>query len=234
MTLRPLQDWAVIRKSEPKERTAGGIIIPEVAKEKPLEGVIVAIGPGKFKTEKGKEKEKEKKKTFVPTVLKPGQHIIYQKYAEREIELDGETITLVREEDILGTVEERALAEKNPGALEKKKDGPVAIREKAHVPLVPPAKTSAQKVPPVTKKPAAKKVTAEKKPAAKKSSPKRSPVKKGPEAGKAKISKKAAPPKKIATQKTSPKKATSRKTAAKKTVAKKVTRPASKGKGGKK
>ncbi len=88
MTLRPLQDWAVIRKSEPKERTAGGIIIPEVAKEKPLEGVIVAIGPGKLKTEKGKEK----KKTFVPTVLKPGQHIIYQKYAEREIELDGETL----------------------------------------------------------------------------------------------------------------------------------------------
>ncbi|MGE5300607.1 MAG: GroES family chaperonin [Acidobacteriota bacterium] len=250
MTLRPLQDWAVIRKSEPKERTAGGIIIPEVAKEKPLEGVIVAIGPGKFKTEKGKEKEKEKKKTFVPTVLKPGQHIIYQKYAEREIELDGETITLVREEDILGTVEERALAEKNPGALEQKKNGPVAIREKAHVPLVPPAKTSAQKVPWVTKKPAAKKaaaktsptkkekaaakkVTAEKKPAAKKSSQKKSPAKKSPEAGKAKTSKKAAPAKKIAPQKTSPKK-TSRKTAAKKTAAKKVTRPASKGKGGKK
>ena len=233
MTLRPLQDWAVIRKSEPKERTAGGIIIPEVAKEKPLEGVIVAIGPGKFKTEKGKEKEKEKKKekkkTFVPTVLKPGQHIIYQKYAEREIELDGKTITLVREEDILGTVEERALAEKNPGALEQKKDGPVAIREKAHVPLVPPAKISAQKVPTVTKKPAAKKAVAKtppkkkekaereaKKPVAKKSASKKSPAKK------------------IAPQKTSPKKATSRKTAAEKTVAKKVTRPASKGKGGKK
>ena len=227
MTLRPLQDWAVIRKSEPKERTAGGIIIPEVAKEKPLEGVIVAIGPGKFKTEKGKEK----KKTFVPTVLKPGQHIIYQKYAEREIELDGKTITLVREEDILGTVEERALAEKNPGALEQKKEGPVAIREKAHVPLVPPAKTSAQKVPPVTKKPAAKKtaaetapkkkekvagkkVTAMRKPAAKKSSLKKSPAKKTSEAGKTKGSKKAAP--------------------AKKTVAKKATRPKARGKGGKK
>ncbi len=222
MTLRPLQDWAVIRKSEPKERTAGGIIIPEVAKEKPLEGVIVAIGPGKLKTEKGKEKEKEKKKekkkTFVPTVLKPGQHIIYQKYAEREIELDGKTITLVREEDILGTVEERALAEKNPGALEQKKEGPVAIREKAHVPLVPPAKTSAQKVPPVTKKPAAKKtaaetapkkkekvagkkVTAMRKPAAKKSSLKKSPAKKTSEAGKTKGSKKKRPRRKRQSQK---------------------------------
>ncbi|MDA8239612.1 MAG: co-chaperone GroES [Nitrospiraceae bacterium] len=200
MTLRPLQDWAVIRKSEPKERTAGGIIIPEVAKEKPLEGMIVAIGPGKFKTEKGKEK----KKTFVPTVLKPGQHIIYQKYAEREIELDGKTITLVREEDILGTVEERALAEKNPGAVEQKKEGPVAIREKAHVPLVPPAKTSAQKVPTVTKKPAAKKTAA-----------------------------KTPPPKKEKTEKEA-KKPIAKKSASKKPPAKKATRPTAKGKGEKK
>jgi chaperonin GroES len=66
MTLRPLQDWAVIRKSEPKERTAGGIIIPEVAKEEPLEGVIVAIGPGKFVAEKGKEKEEEEEEDVRP------------------------------------------------------------------------------------------------------------------------------------------------------------------------
>jgi chaperonin GroES len=158
MTLKPLQDWAVIRKSGAEERTAGGIIIPEVAREKPLEGVIVAIGPGKFKTEK--EKGKEKKKTFVPTVLKPGQLIIYQKFSEREIELGGETITLVREEDILGTIEERPLTEKNPNALASKKEGPVALREKAHVPLVPPAKTPAQEVSPGPIKPAVKKSAA--------------------------------------------------------------------------
>src|SRR5512135_2240498 len=73
MNLKPLQDWAVIMRAEAEERTSGGIIIPEVAKEKPLEGVIIAIGPGRYKLEKGKEKEKEKQKKFVPTVLKPGQ-----------------------------------------------------------------------------------------------------------------------------------------------------------------
>ncbi len=107
MNVKPLQDWAVIRRSEAEEKTAGGIIIPDTAKEKPLEGVIVAIGPGGYKLEKGKgKKKKRKKKKFVPTQLKPGQKVIYQKYAEREVELSNEVITLVREEDILGTVED--------------------------------------------------------------------------------------------------------------------------------
>src|SRR5512139_50125 len=143
MNLKPLQDWAVIRRSEAEERTSGGIIIPEVAKEKPLEGIIVAIGPGRYKPEKGKEKEKKKK--FVPTVLKPGQRVIYQKYAEREVELDGEVVTLVREEDILGTVEDYAVTEKKTHAIEKKREGSVEVRNKAHVPAVTPARPSEER-----------------------------------------------------------------------------------------
>jgi len=96
MKLKPLQDWAVIQRVEPEEKTASGIIIPDSAKDKPTEGVVLAIGPGKYEIEKGKEKEKKKK--FIPTVLKPGQRIMYGKYSAREIELDGETIALVREE----------------------------------------------------------------------------------------------------------------------------------------
>ena len=131
MKLKPLQDWAVIQLVEPKEKTAGGIIIPDSAKDKSTEGIVLAIGPGKFETEKGKEKEKEKKKEkkFVPTVLKPGQRIIYGKYSAREIEVDGETITLVREEDVLGTVEETGLAEKRSSAVAEKHEQPLAVKK---------------------------------------------------------------------------------------------------------
>jgi chaperonin GroES len=124
MKLKPLQDWAVIQRIEPKEMTAAGIIIPDMAKDKPTEGIVLAIGPGKYNTEKDEEKkkEKEKKKKFVATVLKPGQRIIYGKYSAREFELDGETIVLVREEDVLGTVEEARVAKKNEKpVIEKKK-----------------------------------------------------------------------------------------------------------------
>ena len=140
MKLKPLQDWAVIQRVEPKEKTAAGIIIPDTAKDKPTEGIVLAIGPGKFETEKGKEKEKEKKKEkkFVPTVVKPGQRIIYGKYSAREIELEGETIILVREEDVLGTVEETQIAERQPFAVAEKYDKPVAVRKEAQVMEVAP------------------------------------------------------------------------------------------------
>jgi chaperonin GroES len=232
MYIKPLQDWAVIRKSEPQEKTAGGIIIPEVAKEKPLEGVVVAIGPGKLVPDKGKEKEKKKK--FVPTVLKPGQQVVYQKYAEREVELDGRTFTLVREEDILGIVEERSLVEKKMHAVQTKKDGPVAIREEGKVPAVTASPAIEKKERPATKKtsvkaPAAKKKTAtpkktaaktsgktaKKAPAAKKSSPKK-PARK-------KTTTKNAAAKKPSIGKTSPKKPAAKKKALKKTTVKKPT-----------
>jgi chaperonin GroES len=125
MKLKPLQDWALIQRIEPEEMTAAGIFIPDMAKEKPTEGIILAIGPGKFETEKGEKKEKEKKRKFVHTVLKPGQRIIYGKYSAREFELDRETIVFVREEDILGTVEETLPAVKKPSAVATQKEKPV-------------------------------------------------------------------------------------------------------------
>ncbi|MDA8433587.1 MAG: co-chaperone GroES [Nitrospiraceae bacterium] len=203
MHIKPLQDWAVIRKSEAPEMTASGIIIPEVAKEKPLEGTILAIGPGKLVPEKGKEKEKEKKKKFVPTVLKPGQHVLYQKYAEREVELGGQTITLVREEDILGVMEERSLVERKMHAVEMKKDGPVAIRPEAKVPAVTAPPAAGKKEQPAPKTRPAVKKTSPKAPAAKKAA--------GPEKAKA-------PSKKMTTKAAS----------ATKSAPKKAARPAAK------
>jgi chaperonin GroES len=253
MNLRPLQDWAVIGKSEPEEKTAGGIIIPEVAKEKPLEGTIVAIGPGRYKLEKGKEKEKKKK--FVPTVLKPGQKVIYQRYAEREIELGSEVITLVREEDILGTIEDYGIAEKKTHALEGKKEGSVAIRAKAHVPLVTPAKVSAEKPATAEKRPTAKKPSAKKAasetPSPKKEKPRgkkvkdpkkaaakkpvtRKPAKDVRKKTVGKVATKMAPKKaKPAATKSVPKKSATKKAAAKpaakkKTAQKKTVKPAAK------
>lgn len=176
MKLKPLQDWAVILTIEPEEMTAAGIIIPDVAKDKPTEGIVLAIGPGKYKTEKGQEKKKEneKKKKFVATVLTPGQRIIYGKYSAREFELDGQTIVLVREEDVLGTVEEIPLAEKGPFEVAKKHAGPVMIKKKSEVMTV--AAAPLQKIKPVEKKTVKKEKTAPK-PEAKKEKKKTGTVK---------------------------------------------------------
>jgi len=130
MKLKPLQDWALIQPIEPKEMTAAGIIIPDSAKDKPTEGIVLAIGPGKFETEKGEKKEKEKKKKFIPTVLEPGQRIIYGKYSAREFELDREMIVLVREEDVLGTVEETQIAEKKQFPVAEKHEKPITEKKK--------------------------------------------------------------------------------------------------------
>jgi chaperonin GroES len=106
MGLKPLHDWALIRPAAAEDRTAGGIIIPETAKGKPQEGVILAIGQGRYTepdepgVRKGNKSSQEK--IFVKTTLKPGDRVIYEKYAGRNIEMDGEELILVREEDVLG------------------------------------------------------------------------------------------------------------------------------------
>ena len=101
MTLKPLHDWVLIRTGEPSEKSAGGIFIPDAAQEKPQEGMVLAVGAGRF-VEYKDSKEKVKKKTFVKTTLKPGEHILYDKYAAREVEGDDKELVLVREEDVLG------------------------------------------------------------------------------------------------------------------------------------
>jgi chaperonin GroES len=107
MSIKPLQDWVVVDQDEAEEYCSSGIIIPDSAKEKPHQGKVIAVGEGKLMCEeqskgRGRKKEKNLEKQFVKTTLKPGDHILYEQYAVREIEVDGETTVLVREEDVLG------------------------------------------------------------------------------------------------------------------------------------
>jgi len=103
MKLRPLHDWAVILPSTGDEMTAGGLYVPDTAKVKPQEGVVEAVGPGAYEEEKrGKKKEEGKKRKFIPTSVKPGEHVIYERYAGQTYKINGEERILVRERDILG------------------------------------------------------------------------------------------------------------------------------------
>ena len=105
MGMQPLQDWALIEPSEAKGKTIGGIVIPDTAKEKPVEGKVLAVGKGRWETPEKKPGEKPKKKeekVFRPTVLKPGDQVLYEKYGTTDVELDGKELVLVRESDVLG------------------------------------------------------------------------------------------------------------------------------------
>lgn len=110
MKIRPLHDWAVIKQSSSEERTAGGLYIPDTAKEKPQQGEVIAIGEGrwKFKDEdtfrSGKKKNSEEK-IFVKTTLKPGDKILYEKYAGSKVTINGEELVMVREENVLGILD---------------------------------------------------------------------------------------------------------------------------------
>jgi len=101
MKIKPLHDWAVIRPQDAVERTVGGIVIPDTAKERPAEGEVLAIGAGKFVEEKDK-KGKVKEKKFEQTTLKPGDHVLYEKYAATKVNVNNEEMVMVREENILG------------------------------------------------------------------------------------------------------------------------------------
>ncbi len=152
MKIKPLHDWAIIKRIDSGEKTAGGIIIPDSAREAPSEGIIQAIGPGIYKKD-----ETEKKKKFIPTILKPGQKIAFVEYMAREFEVDGKPLTFIREEDILGTFGNSA---------ETTEQQPLITREKPAARTKAPAspKKSVQK----TSKTAKKKTTVEKKQPAKK------------------------------------------------------------------
>jgi chaperonin GroES len=103
MKLKPLNDWAVIRPTSAPEKTAGGLFIPDTAKEKPQEGIVEAIGPGAYEEKKADEKKDEKKeRRFIPTTVKPGAKVLYEQYAGKTYTIGGEELVLVRERDILG------------------------------------------------------------------------------------------------------------------------------------
>ncbi len=95
MNLRPLQDRIIVKRVEEETKTAGGLFIPETAKEKPQRGEIVATGNGK-KTEDGK---------VLPLDVKVGDIVLFGKYAGTEIKVDGEDFLMMREDDILAVVE---------------------------------------------------------------------------------------------------------------------------------
>ncbi|HUB48002.1 MAG TPA: co-chaperone GroES [Acetobacteraceae bacterium] len=95
MNFRPLHDRVVVRRIEAEEKTAGGIIIPDTAKEKPMEGEVIAVGPG-ARDEQGK---------LVPLDVKAGDRILFGKWSGTEVKLDGEELLIMKESDIMGIVE---------------------------------------------------------------------------------------------------------------------------------
>jgi chaperonin GroES len=95
MKFRPLHDRVVVRRIDEDERTKGGIIIPDTAKEKPQQGEIVAVGPG-ARDEKGE---------VIPLDVKPGDRVLFGKWSGTEVKLDGEDLLIMKESDILGVIE---------------------------------------------------------------------------------------------------------------------------------
>jgi len=95
MKLRPLDDRVVVKQSEAEEKTAGGIILPDTAREKPQMGKVVAVGPGKL-LDDGKRGKMS---------VKVNDEVIYGKYVGSDVEIDGQKYVIVRESDILGVVE---------------------------------------------------------------------------------------------------------------------------------
>jgi chaperonin GroES len=91
---RPLHDRVVVRRIDAEEKTKGGIIIPDTAKEKPQEGEVIAVGPG-GRDESGK---------LFPIDLKPGNRVLFGKWSGTEVKLDGEELLIMKESDIMGVV----------------------------------------------------------------------------------------------------------------------------------
>jgi chaperonin GroES len=102
MKFRPLHDRVVVRRIESEEKTAGGIIIPDTAKEKPQEGEVVAVGPG-ARDEHGE---------LQPLDLKAGDRVLFGKWSGTEVKIDGEELMIMKESDIMGMIEGKPKASK--------------------------------------------------------------------------------------------------------------------------
>jgi chaperonin GroES len=94
MKLRPLHDRIIVKRIEEEERTAGGIIIPDTAKEKPQQGKVIAVGNGRL-MEKGE---------IIPLTVKEGDRVLFAKYAGSDVKVEGEELLIMREDDILAIV----------------------------------------------------------------------------------------------------------------------------------
>jgi chaperonin GroES len=102
MKFRPLHDRVVVRRVEQESKSAGGIIIPDTAKEKPMEGEIIAVGPG-GRDENGK---------LIPIDVKPGDRILFGKWSGTEVKIGGEELLIMMESDIMGVIEGAAAGKK--------------------------------------------------------------------------------------------------------------------------
>ena len=102
MAFRPLHDRVLVRRIEAEEKTAGGIIIPDSAKEKPSEGEVIAVGPG-GRDEAGK---------LIPIDLKTGDRVLFGKWSGTEVKIDGEDLLIMKESDVLGVLDKRAASKK--------------------------------------------------------------------------------------------------------------------------
>lgn len=100
MAFRPLHDRVLVRRLEEDDKTAGGIIIPDTAKEKPQQGEVIAVGPG-AKNEQGE---------ISPLDVKPGDRILFGKWSGTEVKIDGEELLIMKESDILGVLEGDSVA----------------------------------------------------------------------------------------------------------------------------
>lgn len=98
MKFRPLHDRVVVRRVEEDTKTAGGIIIPDTAKEKPIQGEVVAVGPG-ARDDSGK---------VIPLDVKPGDRVLFGKWSGTEVKIDGEDLVIMKESDIFGVIEGKA------------------------------------------------------------------------------------------------------------------------------
>jgi chaperonin GroES len=102
MKFRPLHDRVVIRRIDAEEKTTGGIIIPDTAQEKPMEGEVIAVGPG-ARNEQGQ---------IVVLEVKPGDRILFGKWSGTEVKLDGEELLIMKESDIMGIIESQPAAKR--------------------------------------------------------------------------------------------------------------------------
>jgi chaperonin GroES len=102
MQFRPLHDRVVVRRIEEDERTPGGIIIPDTAKEKPQQGEVIAVGPG----------ARDEKGVVQPLDVKAGDRVLFGKWSGSEVKLDGEELLIMKESDILGVLEGAAVSKK--------------------------------------------------------------------------------------------------------------------------
>jgi chaperonin GroES len=102
MKFRPLHDRVVVKRIEAEEKTAGGIIIPDTAKEKPQQGEVVSVGPG-GRDESGK---------LIPIDVKPGDRVLFGKWSGTEVKLDGVEYLIMKESDIMGVIDEPVVKKK--------------------------------------------------------------------------------------------------------------------------